>query len=36
MIKYKIGDWEVVESILKDLSEKYKTDVYIYSLEGYI
>ena len=30
------GDWEVVESILKDLSEKYNIDVYVYSLEGYV
>ena len=30
------GDWEVVESILKDLSEKYNVDVYVYSLEGYV
>ena len=30
------GDWEVVESILKDLSEKYNIDVCVYSLEGYV
>lgn len=26
------GDWKIVEFILKDLSEKYEIDVYIYSL----
>lgn len=26
------GDWKIVESILKDLSEMYEVDVYIYSL----
>lgn len=30
------GDWKVVELILKDFSEMYEVDVYIYSLGGYI
>ena len=41
-IPYKMGcdkgsgtDWNVVESILENLSRKYKIDVYIYSINGY-
>lgn len=40
-IPYKMGcdrggaDWDIVESILEDLSDYYGVDVYIYSLEGY-
>lgn len=40
-IPYKMGcdrggaDWNIVESILEDLSDYYGVDVYIYSLEGY-
>lgn len=40
-IPYKMGcdrggaDWKIVESILEDLSRKYKIDVYIYSISGY-
>ena len=29
------ADWEIVETILEDLSGKYKIDVYIYSINGY-
>lgn len=29
------GNWEIVSSILEDLSEKYGIDVYIYSLNEY-
>lgn len=40
-IPFKMGcdrggaDWNIVESILEDLSDYYGVDVYIYSLEGY-